>query len=807
MNNERGDLILPQGTYAFIQDGANGNVEVVVGPHKTSLADTDSPVVQDERTMRFSKMGAGDAIATWKTANERQYIVLKNPVKGTDTIKYPQKGKQQAPDLSIGNKINVQGPGTFALFPGQFAHAIDGHDLRSNDYLVIRVYNEESAKADLENAVVKTTDEGDDTENKSLYEKKDLVTGKLMIIKGVDVSFYIPPTGIEVVKNENNKYVRQAVTLERLEYCILLDQNGDKRYIQGPSVVFPKPTEEFIETDNTRKFKALELNQNMGIYVKVIADYKEGKKEFKTGDELFITGKEQKIYYPRPEHALISYDSQKIHYAVALPEGEGRYVLNKDTGEVKLVRGPKMFMADPRTEVIVKRVLDKKMVRLMYPDNRDAADYNQRLELEIDEQGGDEAFLGSRFSNIASSAQTRGSALKSKAALAFDTLGDMSRSSTYTKPRTVTLDNKYEGAVKIGIWPGYAVQVVRQNGKRQVVEGPETVLLEYDEYLDVLALSTNKPKTDHELQKTVYLQTKNNVVSDIVSVETEDFVKVNIRLSYRVNFIDDNSIWFNVSNYVKLMTQHLRSLIRNEVKRHKIEKFNENSTDIIRDVVLGTKEDKTARGKLFKENNAFVYDVEVLKVEIDDYDIAELLQGAQRNTVRKNLDIRKREQDLEYTTKVEGFKRDELVETQKTAEVVHGASLKEIDQRSIQRTKNKEAEKAVQELLNEISDAEIAREAAQNDETLRVDTKETELRIKEVKEKMDAVGPKLVEALSSLGSVSLTEILAKNLTYRTHSIFGDNGGMETLLETLKGTPMESQIKTIIAAGKVNGGDH
>ena len=55
--------------------------------------------------------------------------------------------------------------------------------------------------------------------------------------------------------DENGNYVREAVTLERLEYSILVDENGNKRYERGPQVVFPKPTENFyIENDN-RKFR------------------------------------------------------------------------------------------------------------------------------------------------------------------------------------------------------------------------------------------------------------------------------------------------------------------------------------------------------------------------------------------------------------------------------------------------------------------------------------------------------------------------------------------------------------------------
>jgi hypothetical protein len=35
------------------------------------------------------------------------------------------------------------------------------------------------------------------------------------------------------------------------------------------------------------------------------------------------------IYFPRPEHVIIRYGEHKndIHYAVAIPKGEGRYVL------------------------------------------------------------------------------------------------------------------------------------------------------------------------------------------------------------------------------------------------------------------------------------------------------------------------------------------------------------------------------------------------------------------------------------------------------------------------------------------------
>lgn len=54
MEMRSGDLILAQGSYIFVQDGASGQVEVLVGPLKQSLADTDKPVVYDHKQRKYS---------------------------------------------------------------------------------------------------------------------------------------------------------------------------------------------------------------------------------------------------------------------------------------------------------------------------------------------------------------------------------------------------------------------------------------------------------------------------------------------------------------------------------------------------------------------------------------------------------------------------------------------------------------------------------------------------------------------------------------------------------------------------------
>ena len=800
-----GDIVLPQGTYVLIQDGASGQVEVVVGPHKVSLADTDKTVVYNPVTRRYVPTASETAIASCPAANEGQYAVLTNPEAGHNS--HPSKGKQTAVPLSIGNKINIPGPTNFALFPGQVAEVVDGHQLKSNQYVLARVYNEEAAKANLKNAIVRTTEgEGESKSSKeskksSIIKEEDLFTGNLIIIKGTDVSFYIPSTGIEVLK-DGASFVRDAVTLERLEYCILLDQNGDKRYVQGPAVVFPKPTEVFVEHNETTKFKAIELNDNMGIYVKVIADYTDGEKEYKAGEELFITGKEQKIYFPRPEHAIIKYGDEMMHYATAIPSGEGRYVLNKDTGSIDLIKGPRMFLPDPRKQVIVKRILDQKTVQLFYPGNNEALIYNQHLETESKQLnfGASIDYIASNTSLARNFSSTRNKMTLSSTAAASAVADAMSRSNNYSEPRSISLDNKYNGAVMVNIWPGYAVQVVKKTGERRVEIGPKSVMLEYDETLESLALSTGRPKSDKATFKTSYLQIKNNIVTDIVTVKTKDLVDVNLTLSYRVNFAEDESKWFSVSNYVKLLTQHIRSLVRNTVKKLTIESFNENSTDIIRDVILGVSSEVGRDGRKFDENGMHVYDVEVLDLQIGDDGIAELLLESQHDTVEQNLSIRKKEQEFIFTQKSEEIERKTIEESAKTQELRAKINLEKIDQTNQEESARLEHDKSKQSVLNEITAQTRERMAAKVKVEIDEEREKAKIRIEEAEKKAAAVQPKLIEAMITMGQLENNRILAENLKAQGGGLSGifQKGGIDGLLEAVKGTPLEKTITDLFS---------
>src|SRR5580765_62057 len=251
------DLVLAPGEYAYILDTTKGLVNTIVGPNKVSMSNTDQPVIWDKEKRKFGRVDAEKAICTDSIAPEGFYIALYNP-----SDKPPSAGMNAAaPQLRIGHRVNIPGPVNFALWPGQMADVIRGHHLRSNQYLLAQVYNDIEASANWSAAVVKPQapvlqtgggPAGNEPATPLPITPRSFTPGQLLIIKGTDVAFFIPPTGVKVVPESDEMigmtFVREAVTLERLEYCILLDEDGNKRFVQGPAAVFPEPTETFIES-------------------------------------------------------------------------------------------------------------------------------------------------------------------------------------------------------------------------------------------------------------------------------------------------------------------------------------------------------------------------------------------------------------------------------------------------------------------------------------------------------------------------------------------------------------------------------
>ncbi len=863
------DMVLAPNEYMYVRDETKGHVDLFVGPTKQSLSGTDAPVIYDEKSKRFVKAEFEQATQLFRTAPEGWYVVLKNPTKvGSERGSKQQSGKLGAAELEIGRKVNIPGPCSFPLFPGQMAKVLKGHHLRSNQYLIVCVYDEDAARKNWGKGVVKlAAPDGKKPEEEvgaptistktdataPLPEAPELTMGQLLVIKGTDVSFYIPPTGVEVIPDEDGKLVRDAVTLERLEYCLLMDESGTKRYERGPAVVFPEPTEVFVDREierggkkiKTRKSKAIELNENSGVYVKVIADYEEGTEEFKVGQELFITGQEQMIYFPRAEHAIIKYGECEVQHGVAIPAGEARYVMDRLKGDVTLVEGPTVFLPDPRRQVLMRRVLDFRTCNLLYPDNEEALAHNAKLAgVDINTYKGGApvavAAMGvalneasrrgliSRsmsyssnagiLANVGDSLESRGLWEDSDAEFSGDAF---QRATKYSEPRTIVLGTKYDGAVTTEIHTGYAVLLVKKNGDRRVAIGPRTVKLEYDETPQALTLSRGKPKTTDNMLRTAFLLTRANKVSDVVSVTTKDFCQLNIKLSYRVNFEgDEPEKWFSVENYVKFLCDNLRSRIMSQVqKEFGIEQFFGNHTEILRDIILGKKtgvagEDRP--GMLFEENGMRIYDVEILHVEMKNQEIEKLLVNAQRSVIEGTLRIATERRVLEHTKESEKIRQDTEVvktETKKKISVLQTEQVKaELDMRiaTIEAEAKTDAERVASELALEKARGAIATvlvgrkmEARQADiameqEAQKLLIERLEMEIKSYVERAKAIQPELVSALQGFSERALAESAVRAIG--PMALIGGNVN-DVLANIFANTPF---AKHLLPATKENG---
>lgn len=805
--NRSKDLVLAINEYVLIQDNTDGKIRTCCGPKMVTISQQQALVVFNEKTKKFDKVNDfNSAKQLFTSAPEGWYVILKNP---TLNGKHPVEGINNPPDdMRIGVKVNIPGPTSFALFPGQMAKVVRGHKLRSNQYLIARVYD---AIAATENATSATIL---DAEGKEVQTKNTYFAGQLLVIKGTEVSFYVPPTGVEVVAREDNpyEYVRDAVTLERLEYCILKDENGSKEYFRGPSVIFPTPTQTFVETEKGGViFRARELSHISGIYIKVIAEYTENGVTHPVGEELFITGKDQMIYYPRPEHAMIQYDGKYMHHAIAIPKGEGRYILDRLTGTIKMVEGPTMYLPDPRTEVVVKRKLTKKECQLLYPGNDEVLKYNMELNEKMVERQAKGIITDSLGNTYATANQEKTLAI-------FEANANISRGTSYTKPRTITLDNKYDGVVAVNVWTGYAINVVSKSGEREVVVGPATKLLQYDETLEALTLSTGKPKTTDRPLTTAYLRVDNNLVTDIVTVKTKDYVDVTLKLSYRVDFLEEyKDKWFSVDNYVKFLCDKERSRLKKEAMNYNIEEFYSKAADIVRNTVLATadKVKEGARsGYLFKENGMLVYDVEVLNVAVED-SVAEILEGHQETMVRNALNL----SDAEKRVKME----QELAEYErKEAQIKYETDMKELELRqaiqlekmtndaAIAEKKRAEdeakalAEQNMQPILDAIQKAKLDRN--KEIDAARIETETRLAEIEKAKQAayaetvatiMKSISPDLTAALSAKANADIMNGLGNAIS--PYALAKDGNIADAINTILRGTSLEKTFKNIEAA--------
>ena len=853
------DLTLSPNSYLYLQsETKQGSIVVHRGPSIVNQTGNDVPIKYDPNSGKFSPCDdLTQAVKQCPMAAEGDYVIITNPTEGNAFPK--TQGAQAAIELQRGCKVVIPGPWSEALYPGQSATVIPGHRLRSNQFLVAMVYEAKKAEDGwtkdtvVEDAADPLIDaessestgqqretpspqqESLTTEGKGLPTPESFAVGTRIVIRGTQVSFFIPCTGVETIKDDDDNYVREAVTLEQMEYCELIGESGSKEFPKGPKVVFPSPTQIFgTDSRKRRKFRPTELNTINGIHLKVTADFtdedleqpagSDGKRpdrKYQEGEELFVTGNTLAIYYPREELAIIEYgQGNKKHYSTAIPKGEGRYVIDRESGKIRVEKGPAMFLANPRLEIPVRRILDQVTCSRWYPNNDEALQYNAELaEAMASSPSGRSGLVSEgdvrkfRAKQIRSSTKGSPSASYLQASDAIganEMLGDFTpeevgteggktigRGQAYTEPRTLTLNTKYDGVPRIEVWPGYAVLIVgSQSNERRVVEGPSVELLEYDEKLGYVTLSTGKPKNTDNLYATPYLCVQNNQVGDIINFESADHVRGTIKISMRVTFEgetqDDKLRWFSTENYVKFLCDHVRSIIGGMAKRNSVAEIKGNYIDLVRDAVLGPKEriteprrptdfgqdmeneggpalstllgeDRrtTRSGLFFPDNGMRVIEVEVLELDLKDAEISEMLNEAELEVVRSNIRIQQAEKDLEATTKLERIAQHKLVAEHDTSSKEAELEVQTIEEQlavtlaqieaGLKKLEEDAKTQAARDGITDASEeAKRARLKADTDQQLTVDTANQKLSTELITVETDAATKRMAAAKDGL---------------------------------------------------------
>ena len=324
-------------------------------------------------------------------------------------------------------------------------------------------------------------------------------------------------------------------------------------------------------------------------------------------------------------------------------------------------------------------------------------------------------------------------------------------------------------------------------------------------------MSTGKPKNTDRVEKTVFLRHENNRVSDIIDVETADFVNARIKVSYLVNFDETaKAKWFSVDNYVKHLCDWARAKVKEEVRSVTIGDFCDNYHAIVANALDYRETDKKAL-KYFPENGMMLCEVEALGLEVDR-EIQELMDEHQRNIIEKTLDLNASKQSAEMEKEIvalntEKFRLQKELEEFKLAEIFKIEQLKatqEIEKAKMadeEEKRRKEAEVEIQALKDEIFKAEETRLKEKREAEREHKRIMDELAITKEKASaeamftvMSAIGPDLAAAMTSERNEAVVKAIASAVSPYAMAK-GDNvaNAVNTLL---RGSSLEDVLKHV-----------
>ncbi|CAF0946336.1 unnamed protein product [Didymodactylos carnosus] len=173
-----------------------------------------------------------------------------------------------------------------------------------------------------------------------------------------------------------------------------------------------------------------------------------------------------------------------------------------------------------------------------------------------------------------------------------------------------------------------AVQIYDYKAKKaRIVFGPELVMLGPDEQFTVFNISGGKPKVPNKI-RAICLLLGPEFSSDIVTIESADHARLNLKLSYNWHFDIRNKDAKEVLSIFSVPDFIVAAKIRGAVAGVNFDDFHKNSARIIRASVFGLEKGTTKINNrfVFPQNNLVLTSIDIQSVEPVDQRTRDALQ-------------------------------------------------------------------------------------------------------------------------------------------------------------------------------------
>jgi len=489
-----------------------------------------------------------------------------------------------------------------------------------------------------------------------------------------------------------DNYIRKGIPLEADEYSLLMNRVGRKSIVYGPTTVIPCIDQEFIinQETGTPVFKGIPIDIKSGVLLQTNTKMtvKEAKQRVPfvqilgnlTDNNDLAPGTLLLVW--KRETCVFPADGIDIvekFEAVHIPAGKAKYLQNMETGKVQVIKGEKMYLPDPRREQFVQRHLTPKEIELW--------------------------FLGEEY------------------------------------------DPEFVPCIKVPQGTAAKIQGFDSQGKttQEVVEGFDIMFLAWDQQLAVLKVSASdfgEPKTHRGSKEICFLWTQGNVINDTAAnLRSRDDCKFSLSYALTVDFKEEKQDdWFAVDDYVGLVCEEVRSILRGVFLREPIHTISTNYVDLARDAILGTKkEDEEDRpGRPFPRCGSTVVEVNVIDFKLDDENLAQRLNHVQQASLEESL------QTKQATVKLEGtLQRLDIKAKERSAKARDDEEARKLELET--RTAQTELDQQIIDL-----DAEVHKKRMEVDNSereLRQESKKAEREFNLSEEKAKAESKKTIATL------------------------------------------------------------